>query len=64
MFFTNVIFYVELQMVCFRRKYYSISNRFRLIISDYYHSGVIEVGVFATEDVAQRIADEVGIANH
>lgn len=26
--------------------------------------GVIEVGIFATEDVAEGIADEVGIANH
>ena len=26
--------------------------------------GIIEVGVFATEDVTERIADEVGVANH
>ena len=27
------------------------------------HSGIIEVGVFATEEVAERVADKVGVAN-
>ena len=26
--------------------------------------GIIEVGIFATEDVAERIADKEGVANH
>ncbi len=26
--------------------------------------GIIEVGIFATEDVAEGIADKVGVANH
>lgn len=35
----------------------------KLIISYFYHGGIIEVGVFAAEDVAGRIADKVGVAN-
>lgn len=33
------------------------------LVSDCYYSRVIEVGVFAAEDVAEGIADKVGIAN-
>lgn len=28
------------------------------------HSGIIEVGVFATEEVAERVTDKVGVGNH
>ena len=33
-------------------------------ISDFYHGGVIEVGVFTAEYIAERIADEVSVTNH
>ena len=34
------------------------------IISYFYNGGIIEVGVLAIEDVAKRIANEMGVANH
>lgn len=33
-------------------------------ILDFYQSGVVEAGVFATEDVAKGIANEMSVANH
>ena len=38
--------------------------KLEVIILDFYDCGIIEVGVLDTEDIHQRIADEVGIANH
>lgn len=34
------------------------------IVSDLYHSGIVESRVFAAEDVAEGIAYEVSVANH
>lgn len=34
------------------------------IVSDFYYGGIVEVGVFSAEYVAEGIADKVGIANH
>lgn len=34
------------------------------IVSGFYYGGIVEVGVFAAEYVAEGIADKVGIANH
>ena len=36
----------------------------KFIILDFNHGGVVEVGVFATEEVAERVAYKVGVANH
>lgn len=43
--------------------WFGISKVLKFIILDLYHGGIIEVGVFAAEDVAGRIADKVGVAN-
>ena len=45
----------------------SLVGRFlaqKFIILYFNHSGIVEGSIFATEDVAERIADKVGIANH
>ena len=34
------------------------------IVSDLYHSGIVEVGVFTAEYIAEWIADEVSVTNH
>lgn len=34
------------------------------IVSDSYHSGIVESRVFAAEEIAEGIADEVGVASH
>lgn len=39
------------------------SLRLKSIISYFNDGGIVEVGVFATEDVADWIANEVSIAN-
>lgn len=39
-------------------------SRIQFIILDFYYYGVIEVGMFAAKDVAERITDEVSITNH
>ena len=38
--------------------------KLEFIILDFNYCGIIEVGVFTTEDIAEGIADKVGIANH
>lgn len=34
------------------------------IVSDFYQGGIVESRVFAAEDVAEGIADEMSVANH
>lgn len=34
------------------------------IVSDFYYGGVVEVGIFTAEYIAEGIADEVSIANN
>ena len=38
--------------------------KLEVIILDFYDCGIIEVGVLTTEDIAEGIADEMGIADH
>ena len=34
------------------------------IVSDFYYGRIIEVSVFAAEEIVEGIADEMGVANH
>ena len=65
--FALIILIAECLLYCTlasRKLFWDTSLTQKFIILDYYHGGIIEVGVFAAEDVAERIADEMGVTNH